>query len=515
LAGAIGLILFRQRQALVNAHELSQAQADKLHALHLLDAIADSSSDAIFAKDLDDRFILFNQAAERLSGKQCAEVLGRDELVVFPPELATQLIADNRRVMMEKRVITFEEELVTPEGLRTYLTTKGPLHDPEGGIIGMYGIARNISERKQAEMALRQSEARSRLLLDSTAEAIYGVDLKGNCTFVNPACLRLLGYAHEDELIGRHVHEVIHHTRADGSPYPARECRAYDVHRSKEGVHVDDEVFWHKDNTAIQVEYWAYPIRNEGAVIGTVVTWLDISERRIAEAQLRKLSLAVEQSPESIVITNLDAKIEYVNAAFLRATGYSQEEVIGQNPRFLHSGHTVPENHAALWEALTRGQSWKGEFINRRKDGSEYVEFAIITPLRQSDGRITHYVAVKEDITNKKRLGQELDRHRLHLEVLVAERTAALSEAEEKYRTVADFTYDWETWIDASGNWLYCSPACERITGHCAEDFIAQSNLYLDIVHPEDRARVLHHLTEDEGGGLEYAVFRIINQNGE
>jgi two-component system, sensor histidine kinase and response regulator len=137
----------------------------------------------------------------------------------------------------------------------------------------------------------------------------------------------------------------------------------------------------------------------------------------------------VEQSSESIVITNLEGEIEYVNQAFERVSGYRREEVIGRNPRILHSGSTPRETYDSLWEALRKGESWKGQFHNRRKDGSEYVEFAIISPMRRRDGRITHYVAAKEDITEKKRVGEELDRHRYHLEELVVERTKQLAEA--------------------------------------------------------------------------------------
>ncbi len=166
------------------------------------------------------------------------------------------------------------------------------------------------------------------------------------------------------------------------------------------------------------------------ATIGVVAT--DLTERKRAEAQLRQLSLAVEQSPDSILITDLDASIEYVNEAFVGNTGYTREEALGQNPRILQSGKTPPETFRKLWDALTSGQPWKGEFHNRRKDGSEYVEFAHITPLRQPDGRITHYVAVQEDVTEKKRIAEELDRHRHHLEESVAERTVQLTEARER-----------------------------------------------------------------------------------
>ena len=160
-----------------------------------------------------------------------------------------------------------------------------------------------------------------------------------------------------------------------------------------------------------------------------------LAARRQAETaleSLRKLSLAVEQSPESIVITSVEAVIEYVNEAFLNTTGYAREEVLGQNPRILRSGKTPSATYAAMWAALKLGRTWKGEFSNQRKDGSEYIEFAIITPLRQGDGSVSHYVAVKEDITERKRLALELDSHRLHLEELVHSRTAELEAARKQ-----------------------------------------------------------------------------------
>ncbi|MBI5889909.1 MAG: EAL domain-containing protein [Nitrosomonadales bacterium] len=129
-----------------------------------------------------------------------------------------------------------------------------------------------------------------------------------------------------------------------------------------------------------------------------------------ANAELRKLSLAVEQSPESIAITNLDGDIEYVNEFFVQNSGYSREEIIGRNPRILHSDKTPKHTYDDLWHHLTSGETWQGEFINRRKDGSEYIEHAIVSPIRQPDGRITHYVAIKEDITEKKRAEAEIHR---------------------------------------------------------------------------------------------------------
>ena len=128
----------------------------------------------------------------------------------------------------------------------------------------------------------------------------------------------------------------------------------------------------------------------------------DISKRKRAEAQLRKLSLAVEQSPVSIIITNLQAEIEYVNETFVQKSGFNRLEIIGQNPRVLQSGKTPKQTFVALWSALSQGLVWKGEMYNQHKNGSEIIEQCIVTPIRQADGSISHYVAVKEDITEKK-----------------------------------------------------------------------------------------------------------------
>ena len=185
-----------------------------------------------------------------------------------------------------------------------------------------------------------------------------------------------------------------------------------------------------KDQTMYPVEIHLQYMEEHPGVFVAVVS--DIDDRLRMESELSKLAQAVEQSPESIVITNLKAEIEYVNEAFLEATAYTREEVIGRNPRFLQSGKTSPETFETLWATLNSGQAWQGEFYNQNKYGHEYIEHAIITPIRDPRGKVTHYVAVKDDISEKKQLTQELEAHRHHLEELVGERTAQLAEAREK-----------------------------------------------------------------------------------
>ncbi|MBK7417034.1 MAG: DUF3365 domain-containing protein [Dechloromonas sp.] len=174
-------------------------------------------------------------------------------------------------------------------------------------------------------------------------------------------------------------------------------------------------------------------IDNEDEICQLAVAFNQMAEGvQSREQALTKLSQAVEQSPDSIVITDLQGNIEYVNACFVENTGYSFEEAQGKNPRMLQSGRTPPATFEAMWAALKSGKGWQGEFINRRKDGSEYVEFVNIAPIRQPDGRVSHYLAVKQDITEQKRIGSELDAHRHNLEQLVASRTAELSEARQR-----------------------------------------------------------------------------------
>ena len=192
------------------------------------------------------------------------------------------------------------------------------------------------SERMYAK--LQSSEERVHLLLDSTAEAIYGVDLQGDCTFCNLSCARLIGYDDPSELLGKNMHALIHHSHPDGTPYPVHKCPIYESFRAGEGRHVDDEVVWRKNGTSFPAEYWSHPMRYEGQLIGSVVTCLDITERIKAEERLRLWSRVLDQSAEGIFICDPQERILHVNKAFERLTGYSADEVIGKTPRILQSG---------------------------------------------------------------------------------------------------------------------------------------------------------------------------------
>ncbi len=162
--------------------------------------------------------------------------------------------------------------------------------DAEGRPRSVTGLNWDVSLTKLAEEALRQSEEKVRLLLNSTGEAIYGIDLKGDCTFANPACARLLGYPEAGMFLGRNMHNLIHHSYADGTPMPVEDCRIFRAFHEGKPMHVDDEVLWRMDGSSFPSEYWSYPQVAKGEVLGAVVTFIDITKRRADEETIRHMA---------------------------------------------------------------------------------------------------------------------------------------------------------------------------------------------------------------------------------
>ncbi len=284
------------------------------------------------------------------------------------------------------------------------------IRDGDGKVVNYVGTFSDITQRIQAEAKLNAAHQQMASLLNSMAEGAYGVDLEGNCTFANQSFLRILGYQSAEEVIGRHMHELIHHSHADGSPYPSRDCRMYRAYRQNQNIRVDDEVFWSRDGTPIPVEYWSQPITREGVIQGAIATFVDITERKHAEENLRITASVFDISQEAIFITDAENNIIDVNAAFCRITGYGSEEVVGRNPRMLSSGQQSKEFYAAMWRDLMVNKSWRGEIWNRRKNGELFPEMLSISVLCGADGQVLRHVAVFSDISNLKAHEAELNR---------------------------------------------------------------------------------------------------------
>ncbi|MFC5301401.1 PAS domain S-box protein [Azospira restricta] len=284
--------------------------------------------------------------------------------------------------------------------------------------------------RERDEAALRASEQRWILALDAAGHGVWDWNATTGKLFVSARANTMLGYA--DGTIGGTYEDWRRFIHPDDLPG----CRAALI------AHIRGETPLYRDEHRVRCQdgRWKW-ILDRGMVVErdssgratrVIGTHTDVTEFRDTIDILTRLQLAVEQSSNSIVITDADGVIEYVNAAFVATTGYARGEAIGRHAGFHKSGQTPAATYAALWQALRAGDSWRGEFVNRRKDGELIVAAATISPVRMADGSVSHYLSVQEDVTEKKRIADELDQHRHHLQELVAARTAELEQANHR-----------------------------------------------------------------------------------
>lgn len=267
--------------------------------------------DLIWLKDVEGVFLSCNPTFERLVGAREAEIVGKTDYDFVDKELADSFREHDRKAMAAGKPSVNEEWLTYAEDGRRGLfeTIKTPMIDEEGKLVGVLGIAHDITGHKRTEEALRDSGESLDRLLNSMVEGVYEVDTHGNCTFVNRAFLQILGYQNADEVLGKHMHELIHHSHADGSLYPSSECRMYRAYQTGQTTNASDEVFWRKDGVAILVEYWSRPIVTDGVVIGAMATFFDITERQRQQALLagekHVLELLAREEPLPVALDAL------------------------------------------------------------------------------------------------------------------------------------------------------------------------------------------------------------------
>ncbi len=257
----------------------------------------------------------------------------------------------------------------------------------------------DIEALKNAEQALRESEIRMRALLDASQDEILLVSTDGTVLAINKAArARLAKRIADSDPIGLRLDQLLPKDLAE-----SRLTVVQQVAATATLAHLEQQI------GAQWFEFWFYPVlRPDGGVSEVAVYAREITGRKQAEGNLRNLYQAIQQSPVSVMITDLKGRIEYVNPKFTEITGYTLAEAIGQNPRILKSGHTSPEEYAHLWETITSGGVWRGEFHNRKKNGELFSELALIAAVKDTDGKFTHFVAVKEDITARKATDEQL-----------------------------------------------------------------------------------------------------------
>jgi PAS domain S-box-containing protein len=429
-------------------------------------SMVSSVAEGILLQTVDDGILVFNPSAESLlglSGEQLRGEVPRDP---------------GWRIVKEDGSYCPAEEFPT----RLNLATGESYHDVTMGVckpggettwirVNSHPLVRegeekpyatvasiiDVTEEKRAVEASRVSDERYRKILENVQDVFYQTGIDGTTIDISPSIHRYSEYT-RDELIGKPVHIAY----ADPSDQFALQRALLE-----EGEVVDYRVQLRgKAGRIVTTSVNAHLMRNgEGYPVGIEGTLRDVTERSADEEAIRKLSGAVDQSPSMVVITDVEGRIEYVNKSFIDTTGYSFEDAVGNTPRLLKSGRTPAGVYARLWQTILTGETWQGELYNRKKGGECYWEAAVIAPIKDTKGRITHFVALKEDISARKEAEVELLKRGQYLAAIVeVERAFSLLQPEEGiYKPIlgklgravgASRVYVFENTCDESGTLL-------------------------------------------------------------
>lgn len=269
-------------------------------------------------------------------------------------------------------------------------------------------LSEKFIESRRQDKSPCEGETLLRLVLESIGEGVCGVDTQGRNVFINTAGLRLLGYDNALELFGKCVHELIHHTCLDGSPCTEDQCEIRRALQEGKNFFVEDQLLWRRDGSSFHAEYRSSPIRQDGKILGAVISFRDITERKKAVRKIRRLAMGLNAVGESILMTELDGTIRYVNPAFTRLTGYTSEEVVGKKPGIWSAGKQTASFYTKMWECIRVGKIWSGDLTNKRKDGTQYSAELTVAPLYDDAGSIEGFVGIENDITDRERAEQAL-----------------------------------------------------------------------------------------------------------
>jgi|GEM_PF-1199296 len=364
-----------------------------------LSTIYSNVSDILFLLSVENdsnyRFVSVNDTFSKTVGIAKNFIVGKLVREIIPEPSLTEVLSYYERAIKEKQTVKWEEATQYPAGLKYGEVSVTPIFNAKGLCTNLIGAVHDITETKMAQEEIIRSK--------QLYQSFFEDDLTGDCIVLpsgkiitcNPSFLEMFGFSTVEEALKYNMYDL----------YPTSNKR---------------EEMLDKLRISKRLENYEIEMRTKGGaqifVIENVIGSFDkednlteikgyiinITARKLAENQLRKLSVAIEQSPVSIVITDTTGNIEYVNPKFVEVTGYSFEEVRGNNPRILKSGRQSVELYKTLWDTIKSGKVWTGELMNKKKDGSFYWEYVAISSIQDSDGKIINFLAVKEDITQRK-----------------------------------------------------------------------------------------------------------------
>jgi PAS domain S-box-containing protein len=393
---AVQLIIrdITERKQMLNALSLSENRYKTLF---------EKASDGILIMNATGKILSINESFAHMHGYTVDELLQMNLRTLDTPEMAQLLPKMIARVLGGETVHLDVDHFHKDGHIISFAISSSLIHVGDESYIQAFHT--DITERRNAERVLRESEAMNRALISSIPDLIFTNRRDGEYLAVHASNPDLL-YVPPEKLLHKKIRDILPTAIAD--------------QLEKAGENALD--------TGIlqEVSYWLpmekgknsfFEARVVPFTTDTVISFIrDVTQRKLAEEKFLQLSLAVEQSPASIVITNTEGLIEYVNPKFVALTGYSLDEVIGKNPRILKSGHTTGEEYHHLWETISEGAEWHGEFNNIKKNGELYWESASISPIFNEKGKVSHFLAIKEDITERKKADEKLLQYAADLE---------------------------------------------------------------------------------------------------
>jgi PAS domain S-box-containing protein len=399
-----------------------------------------------------------------------------------------------QRSWEERTDYRIEHRTVWRDGSVHWLAALGRSHyDANGRGVSMMGVSLDIDDRKRAEQEVAEVQARFRALVEHSWDPIVAFAADGTITYASPAVSRVLGYA-VDELLGRSAFELI-----------APDSREFVAERMKESRRRPGEqvpVHAHllaKNGSWRLFEGIFTNLLDEPGVRGIVTNMRDVTDQRRTEEQVRLLTLAVEQGPAAVLITDRSGKIDYVNQKFTEDTGYAMEEVRGKNASLLSSDLTPLTQYEQLWKTILSGNVYHGEIQNRKKSGMLFWNDVQVSPVRNDAGEITHFLGVQTDITDRKLTDE------------------ALRESNDRFRQLAENIHEVFFLIDAQfRETLYINSAYETIWGRSRESLYENPRSFLDLVPADDRVRLLAYIGAIQRGEDPGVIeFRAVKPDGD
>jgi PAS domain S-box-containing protein len=403
--------LFNELQKLI---ETSRESEERIRTLF------ETTPGAIFVLDSSTSMILdCNEEAGKMYGYTKDELIGTSFSEISASNNFSEIFADFVDRLKTVKSIKQEDWHVNKNGVLFPVDSTTSLVIVSGKEV-LLSIVQDITERKRVENVIIESEKKFKDIANLLPQSVFETDINGVITFANQATLSMFGYSQEDILNNITIMDLISDKDKENS--------LENINRVLDGLPSIRNEFEMKrnDGTIFPTLTFSTAIIENDKCTGLRGTIVDLSRQKQIENELRKLSEAVAQSQLSIMITDTLGNIEYVNPYFSVLTGYQKEEILNKNPRVLKSGETNPGEYKQMWKKITSGTGWSGVFHNKKKNGELYWESVIITPIKNEEGVITNFIAVKEDITDKVEKEKELKKYREHLEELVETRTKEL-----------------------------------------------------------------------------------------